>query len=93
MKLFGGYSATGLLVTNEISDRVHDLRNGSDQIVSNLLAYRKVDSNGDTEEFWVPPSVFEQEFCNGVNKTEKPSYYYVFGKRESDGEASESGES
>jgi putative DNA primase/helicase len=109
-----------LLVTNEISDRVHDLRNGSDQIVRNLLAYRKVDSNGDTEEFWVPPSVFEQEFCNGVNKTElvnelqrigwlieprkdgksihqrkinkKPNYYYVFGKRENDGEAGELGE-
>jgi putative DNA primase/helicase len=110
-----------LLVTNELSDRVHDLRDGSDQIVRNLLAYRKVDSDGDTEEFWVPPSVFEQEFCNGVNKAElvkelqrigwlipprqdgksihqrkinkKPSYYYVFGKRKSDGEASESGES
>lgn len=109
-----------LLVTNELSDRVHDLRNGSDQIVRNLLAYRKVDREGDTEEFWVPRSVFEQEFCNGVNKAElvkelqrvgllipprpdgksihqrkinkKSSYYYVFGKRESDGEASETSE-
>ncbi len=110
-----------LLVTNELSDRVHDLRNGSDQIVRNLLAYRKVDREGDTEEFWVPPSVFEKEFCNGVNKAElvnelqrigwlieprkdgksmhqrkinkKLNYYYVFGKRENDGEASEFGES
>ncbi len=110
-----------LLVTNELSDRVHDLRDGSDQIVRNLLAYRKVDSDGDTEEFWVPPSVFEKEFCDGVNKAElvnelqrigwlipprkdgksmhqrkinkKLNYYYVFGKRESDGESSESGES
>lgn len=59
-----------LLVTNELSDRVHDLRDGDSQTVRNLLAYRKVDREGDTEEFWVPPSVFEREFCNGVNKAE-----------------------
>ena len=43
-----------LLVTNELSDRVHDLRDGDSQTVRNLLAYRKVDREGDTEEFWVP---------------------------------------
>lgn len=59
-----------LLVTNEFSDRVYDLRDGDDNKVRNLLAYRQVDSSGDTEEFWVPPSVFDKEFCNGVNKSE-----------------------
>ncbi len=59
-----------LLVTNQFSDRVYDLRDGDDNKVRNLLAYRKVDADGDTEEFWIPPSVFDREFCNGVNKAE-----------------------
>jgi putative DNA primase/helicase len=59
-----------LLVTNEFSDRVYDLRDGDDNKVRNLLAYRKVNSEGSTEEFWIPPSVFDKEFCNGVNKIE-----------------------
>jgi putative DNA primase/helicase len=59
-----------LFVTNEISDRVDDLRDGTDSKVRNLLAHRKCDADGDTTEFWVPPSVFEKEMCEGVNKTE-----------------------
>jgi putative DNA primase/helicase len=59
-----------LFVTNEISDRIDDLRDGTDSKVRNLLAHRKCDSDGDTTEFWVPPSVFEKEMCEGVNKTE-----------------------
>lgn len=59
-----------LLVTNEFSDRVYDLRDGDDNKVRNLLAYRKVNSESNTEEFWVPPSVFEKEFVVGVNKAE-----------------------
>jgi putative DNA primase/helicase len=59
-----------LLVTNEFSDRVYDLRDGDDNKVRNLLAYRKVDSEGNTEEFWIPPSVFDREFANGINKSE-----------------------
>jgi putative DNA primase/helicase len=34
------------------------------------LAYRKVGLEGDTEEFWVPPTVFDKEFVLGVNKAE-----------------------
>jgi uncharacterized protein (DUF927 family) len=59
-----------LLVTNEFSDRVFTLPNNSDRPVRNLLAYRKLDFDGQTEEFWVPSSVFDKEFCDGVNKTE-----------------------
>jgi putative DNA primase/helicase len=59
-----------LLVTNEFSDRVFTLPANSDRPVRNLLAYRKVAQEGQTEEFWVPPSVFDKEFCDGVNKSE-----------------------
>jgi putative DNA primase/helicase len=59
-----------LLVTNEFSDRVFTLPENSDRTVRNLLAYRKLDSGGQTEEFWVPTSVFDKEFCEGINKTE-----------------------
>jgi putative DNA primase/helicase len=59
-----------LLVTNEFSDRVYDLREGDTKKVRNLLAYRKVDAEGETEEFWVPPTVFDKEFVVGVNKAE-----------------------
>ena len=57
-----------LLVTNEFSDRVFDLRDGDTKTVRNLLAYRKVGVEGNTEEFWVPPTVFDKEFVVGVNK-------------------------
>ena len=59
-----------LLVTNEFSDRVFDLRDGDTKTIRNLLAYRKVGVEGDTEEFWVPPTVFDKEFVVGVNKAE-----------------------
>jgi putative DNA primase/helicase len=59
-----------LLVTNEFSDRVFSLPSNDARPVRNLLAYRKVDSEGQTEEFWVPTTVFDKEFCGGVNKTE-----------------------
>jgi putative DNA primase/helicase len=59
-----------LLVTNEFSDRVYDLREGDTKKVRNLLAYRKVDAEGETEEFWVPPTVFDKEFVVRVNKAE-----------------------
>jgi hypothetical protein len=59
-----------LLVTNEFSDRVYDLRDGDTKKVRNLLAYRKVGVEGQTEEFWVPPTVFDKEFVVGVNKAE-----------------------
>ena len=59
-----------LLVTNEFSDRVFDLRDGDTKKVRNLLAYRKVGVGGVTEEFWVPPTVFDKEFVVGVNKAE-----------------------
>jgi putative DNA primase/helicase len=59
-----------LLVTNEFSDRVYDLRDGDTKTIRNLLAYRKVGVEGDTEEFWVPTTVFDKEFVVGVNKAE-----------------------
>jgi putative DNA primase/helicase len=59
-----------LLVTNEFSDRVYDLRDGDTKTVRNLLAYRKVGVEGCTEELWVPPTVFDKEFVSGVNKAE-----------------------
>jgi putative DNA primase/helicase len=58
------------LVTNEFSDRVFDLRDGDTKKVRNLLAYRKVGVESQTEEFWVPPTVFDKEFVLGVNKAE-----------------------
>jgi uncharacterized protein (DUF927 family) len=59
-----------LLVTNEFSDRVFTLPDNNDRAVRNLLAYRAVGFEGMTEEFLVPTSVFDREFCDGVNKTE-----------------------
>ena len=67
-----------LFVTNEFSDRVYDLCDGDTKTVRNLLAYRKVDVEGNTEEFWisarpqfwVPTTVFDKEFVVGVNKAE-----------------------
>jgi putative DNA primase/helicase len=50
-----------LLVTNEFSDQVMDLRDGDTKTIRNLLAYRKVGVEGHTEEFWVPPTVFDKE--------------------------------
>jgi hypothetical protein len=59
-----------LFTTNEFSDRIYDLRSNNSQPVRNLLAYKKVGADGMTEEFWVPPSVFNKEFCDGVNQNE-----------------------
>jgi putative DNA primase/helicase len=53
-----------LLVTNEFSDRVYDLRDGDTKTVRNLLAYRKVGVEGCTA------TVFDKEFVSGVNKAE-----------------------
>jgi putative DNA primase/helicase len=59
-----------LLVTNEFSDRIYDLRGSSSQPVRNLLAYKKVGNDGQIEEFWVPPTVFKSEFCMSVDQGE-----------------------
>jgi putative DNA primase/helicase len=59
-----------LLVTNEFSRRVFTLPNNDGLKADNLLAYRKLGLEGDTEEFWVPSSVFDIEFATGVNKAE-----------------------
>jgi putative DNA primase/helicase len=47
-----------------------DLRDGDTKTVRNLLAYRKVGVEKATEEFWVPPTVFDKEFVVGVNKAD-----------------------
>ena len=59
-----------LLISNEFSDRVMDLRDNDTKTVRNLLGIRKVNESGDTAEIWVPTPIFDKEFCNGVNKTE-----------------------
>jgi putative DNA primase/helicase len=59
-----------LLISNEFSDRVYDLREGDTKTIRNLLTYRKVGLEKETEEFWVPPTVFDKEFVVGVNKAE-----------------------
>ena len=59
-----------LLVTNEFSDRVMDLRDGDPKTVRNLLGIRKVSESGDTAEIWVPTPIFDKEFVVGVNKSE-----------------------
>jgi uncharacterized protein (DUF927 family) len=59
-----------LLVTNEFSDRIYTLPDNNDRIVRNLLGYRKLDASGSTEEIWIPPSVFEKEVCENMNKSE-----------------------
>jgi uncharacterized protein (DUF927 family) len=60
-----------LLVTNELSDRVFTLPDNNNlKVRGGLLAYRKVTLDGQTEELWVPTSVFDKEFCNGISKTE-----------------------
>ena len=59
-----------VFLTVDDVDRVFDLRDGDPKTVRNLLAYRKVGVEGDTEEFWVPPTVFDKEFVVGVNKAE-----------------------
>jgi uncharacterized protein (DUF927 family) len=59
-----------LLVTNEFSDRVYTLPDNNERIVRNLLGYRKADIEGSTEEFWIPPSVFDKEICENMNKLE-----------------------
>jgi putative DNA primase/helicase len=59
-----------LLVSNEFSDRVFTLPDNSDRSVRGLLAYRKLDLDGQTEEFWIPTTTFDKEFCDGANKKE-----------------------
>lgn len=60
-----------LFVSNEYSDRMFIPPTNGGMKVRNLLAYRKVDANSmQTEEFWVPPSVFDAEICEGMNKSE-----------------------
>jgi hypothetical protein len=58
-----------LLVSNEFSDRVYDLSAPHRVTVRNLLAYRKSNSDCQTEEFWVPSTVFDKELCAGVDKS------------------------
>jgi putative DNA primase/helicase len=59
-----------LLISNEFSDRVMDLRDGDTKTIRNLLGIRKVDESGATDEIWVPSPIFDKEFVGGVNKAE-----------------------
>lgn len=57
-----------LFVSNEFSDRIHNLDSQDEQKTRNLLAYRHHDSFEDQTEFLVPTVVFNQEFCTGVER-------------------------
>lgn len=59
-----------LFVSNEFGDRIYRVDEvNRDQNVRNLLAYRKTDPLDSSPEFWVPTSVFNSEFCQGIDKT------------------------
>jgi putative DNA primase/helicase len=55
-----------LLISNEFSDRVMNLRDGDTKTVRNLLGIRKVDESGATVEIWVPTAIFDKEFVVGA---------------------------
>jgi putative DNA primase/helicase len=69
-----------LLVTNEFSDRMIDPRDGNTKTIRNLLAIRRLDLDGQTQDFLIPPSVFDDEFCKGVNKAELLKELYSRGQ-------------
>ncbi|WP_404789262.1 DUF927 domain-containing protein [Altericista sp. CCNU0014] len=58
-----------LLVTNQHGDRIYDLGGSDNQIVRNLLAYRKKGLVPQETEHLIPTSVFNAEFCQGVNRS------------------------
>jgi putative DNA primase/helicase len=58
-----------LFVTNQHSDRIYNVADGDRQTVKNLLAYRKTGLAPSETEYLVPPSVFNAEFCQGVNRS------------------------
>ena len=66
-----------LLISEQFSNRVMDVKpdkvKGNQKIekpMGKLLAYRKIDSDGNAEEFWVEAAIFDSDFCKGVNKDE-----------------------
>jgi putative DNA primase/helicase len=70
-----------LLTKSEMTDRcVVLLKDGKawkrpdDKRVTDFLAYRVVEGKGNTGdrtlEFWVPQNIFDDEFCDGVDKSE-----------------------
>jgi putative DNA primase/helicase len=66
-----------LLTLEKHGNRVMDVKThnigGNQKIekpMGKLLAYRKIDSDGNAEEFWIEPPIFESELCKGVNKNE-----------------------
>jgi putative DNA primase/helicase len=66
-----------LFESEQLSNRVMDIKQEKlkgnvaiDKPMGKLLAYRKLDSDGNVEEFWVPTTIFESEICKGVNKSE-----------------------
>lgn len=56
---------------NRVMDvKTHNVR-GNQKIekpMGKLLAYRKIDGDGNAEEFWIEPPIFDSELCKGVNK-------------------------
>jgi hypothetical protein len=58
-----------MLITSEHGDRIYELGGSDSQIVRNLLAYRKKGLAPQETEYLVPTSVFNSEFCQGVNRS------------------------
>ena len=66
-----------LLTLEKHGNRVMDVKThnvkGNQKIeksMGKLLAYRKIDGDGNAEEFWIEPPIFDSELCKGVNKNE-----------------------
>ncbi len=68
-----------MLAVHEFGERVYTMPDNDGRQVRSLLAYRDIyrevdgvpqEMKGQTKEFWVLPPIFDQEFCEGINKTE-----------------------
>jgi putative DNA primase/helicase len=68
-----------LFAVHEFGERVYTMPDNDGRQVRSLLAYRDIyrkkdgvseEMIGQTKEFWVPQSIFKQEFCEGVNEAE-----------------------
>jgi putative DNA primase/helicase len=68
-----------LFAVHEFGERVYTMPDNDGRQVRSLLAYRDIyrevdgapqEMRGQTKEFWVHPTIFKQEFCEGVNEAE-----------------------
>jgi hypothetical protein len=60
-----------LFVVHQHSDRIYQVgETETNQVVRNLLAYRKLDTFDNAFEFWVPNAVFNSEIAKDCDRTE-----------------------